>query len=32
MVLFGSPAPDARDLRRAQRELDGTRYAPWRLG
>jgi hypothetical protein len=32
MVLFGSAAPDAHDIRRAQRELDAARYAPWRLG
>jgi hypothetical protein len=31
-VLFGRPAPAAAQVRRAQAELDGAVYAPWRIG
>lgn len=31
-VYFGAPRPTAATVARAQRELDGTRYAPWSIG
>jgi hypothetical protein len=32
MVLFGSAAPTAGDVARAQHELDAARYPRWKLG
>jgi hypothetical protein len=30
-VFFGSPRPSAPDVARAQREIDATRFRPWRI-
>ena len=30
-VFFGSPLPTASTVARAQRELDGTQFAPWTI-